>query len=125
MAGSLRDDKTPAFFADPILAARIEAIKQLAGSLTDRVAVMDRNFNVIYANESTWSSASARNSDGRQAKCYEAFAHRTDPCGTCPAIKVFDAPEVQSVSCHSGGDGTACGMHQAFPLVSGQGDTGS
>jgi len=125
MAGSLRDNKTPAFFADPILVARIEAIQQLAGSLTDRVAVMDRSFNVIYANESTWSSASARNSDGRQAKCYEAFAHRTDPCGTCPAIKVFDAPEVQSVSCHSGGDGTACGMHQAFPLVSGQGDTGS
>jgi two-component system, NtrC family, response regulator HydG len=125
MAGSLGDDNPSAPFADPILAARLEAIKQLAGGLTDRVAVMDRSFNVIYANESAWSSASTRNSDGRRAKCYEAFAHRTDPCGTCPAIKVFDTPEIQSVSCRSGGDGTACGMHQAFPLASDRGDIGS
>ena len=125
MAGSLGNKKTPAPFADPILAARVEAIKQLAGGLTDRVAVMDRSFNVIYANESAWSSASVRNADGRRAKCYEAFAHRTNPCGTCPAVKVFDAPDVQSVSCHSGGDGTACGMHQAFPLASGPGDIDS
>ncbi|MBH0192721.1 MAG: sigma-54-dependent Fis family transcriptional regulator [Nitrospira sp.] len=125
MAGSLENNKAPAPFADPILAARIEAIKQLAGGLTDRVAVMDRSFNVIYANESAWSSASTRDSAGRRSKCYEAFAHRTDPCGTCPAIKVFDAPEIQSVSCQSGGDGTACGMHQAFPLASGPGDIGS
>jgi two-component system, NtrC family, response regulator HydG len=125
MAGSLDDDNRPASFADPILAARLEAIKQLAGGLTDRVAVMDRSFNVIYANESAWSSASTRSSDGRRAKCYEAFAHRTDPCGTCPAVKVFDAPDVQSVSCRSGGDGTACGMHQAFPLASDRGDIGS
>jgi two-component system response regulator HydG len=125
MAGSFKDDKTPAPFTDPILAARLEAIKQLAGGLTDRVAVMDRSFNVIYANESAWSSASVRNADGHRAKCYEAFAHRADPCGTCPAIKVFDAPEVQSVSCHSGGDGTACGMRQAYPLASGPGGIGS
>lgn len=125
MVGSPKDNKAPASFADPILAARLEAIKQLAGGLTDRVAVMDRSFNVIYANESAWSSASTGDSDGRRAKCYEAFAHRTDPCGTCPAIKVFDAPDVQSVSCHSGGDGTACGMHQAFPLTSDRGDVGS
>jgi two-component system response regulator AtoC len=125
MAGLLDDDTRPAPFADPILAARLEAIKQLAGGLTGRVAVMDRSFNVIYANESAWSSASTRDSDGRLAKCYEAFAHRTDPCGTCPAVKVFDAPDVQSVSCHSGGDGTACGIHQAFPLASGRGDIGS
>ncbi|MBH0197472.1 MAG: sigma-54 factor interaction domain-containing protein, partial [Nitrospira sp.] len=86
---------------------------------------MDHSFNVIYANESAWSSASTRDSDGRLAKCYEAFAHRSDPCGTCPAIKVFDTPEIQSVSCQSGGDGTACGMHQAFPLASGHGDISS
>jgi two-component system response regulator AtoC len=125
MAGSLGNTKTPAPFADPILAARLEAIKQLAGGLTGRVAVMDHSFNVIYANESAWSSASVRNSGGHRAKCYEAFAHRTDPCGTCPAVKVFDAPEVQSVSCRSGVDGTACGMHQAFPLASSRGDIGS
>jgi two-component system response regulator AtoC len=125
MAGSPKDDKTPAPFADPILAARLEAIKQLAGGLTGRVAVMDRSFNVVYANESAWSSVSIRSSGSHRAKCYEAFAHQTDPCGTCPAIKVFDAPGIQSVSCSSGGDGTACGMHQAFPLASSRGEIGS
>ena len=51
MAGSHREEANHPF-TDPILTARLEAIKQLAGGLTDRVAVMDRNFNVIYANES-------------------------------------------------------------------------
>ena len=125
MAGSPEDDKPTPPFTDAILAARLEAIRQLAAGLTDRVAVMDHQFNVIYANESAWSSASVRNSDNRQAKCYEAFAHQANPCGTCPAIKVFEAPGVQSVSCSSGGDGTACGMHQAFPLLTSQGEVAS
>ncbi|MEP6891348.1 MAG: sigma-54 dependent transcriptional regulator, partial [Nitrospirota bacterium] len=86
-----------------------------------RVAVMDRGFNVIYANESAWSEDVPRGS-GHQAKCYEAIAHRNDPCGTCPATKLYESPEVQSVACSSGGDGTACGMHQAFPLVSSNGE---
>ncbi len=112
-------------FTDPILAARLEAIKQLAGGLAGRVAVMDHHFNVIYANESAWSSAAVRNADNRRAKCYEAFAHQADPCGTCPAIKVFEEPGIQSVSCPSGGDGTACGMRQAFPLLTGKGEIAS
>jgi two-component system response regulator AtoC len=125
MAGSLGGDKPAPPFPDAVLAARLEAIKQLAGGLTDRVAVMDRRFNVIYANESAWSSAAVRNSSGQWAKCYEAFAHQSDPCGTCPAIKIFEGPGVQSVSCSTGGEGTACGMHQAFPLTTGRGDVGS
>lgn len=125
MAGAPENDKPTAPFTDPILAARLEAIQQLAGGLAGRVAVMDHQFNVIYANESAWSSAAVRNSDHRRTKCYEAFAHHTAPCGTCPAIKVFEAPGVQSVACSTGGDGTACGMHQAFPLMSGQGEVAS
>ena len=35
---------------------------------------------------------------------------------------MYESPEVQSVACSSGGDGTACGMHQAFPLVSSSGE---
>lgn len=112
-------------FSDPILLARLEAIAQLASGLTDRVAVMDRHFNVVYANEPAWSSAATMKPESRRAKCYEAFAHRADPCEVCPAVKVFEAPEVWSVSCSVGGDGTACGMHQAFPLVTGGGDVGS
>jgi two-component system response regulator AtoC len=85
---------------------------------------MDRNFNVIYANDFAWSEGATQLS-GHQAKCYEAFAHRIDPCGTCPATRMYESPEVQSVACSSGGDGTACGMHQAFPLVSSSGEVES
>ncbi len=120
MAGSQKDRTTVPLPTDPILAARLEAIKQLASGVSERVAVMDRDFNVIYANESAWSEEAFQLSD-HQAKCYEAFAHRLDPCGTCPATKMYESPEVQSVACSSGGDGTACGMHQAFPLVSASG----
>jgi two-component system, NtrC family, response regulator HydG len=121
MAGSQKLSTSVPSCADPILAARLEAIKQLAGGLSERVAVMDRGFNVIYANESAWSEDVPRGS-GHPAKCYEAFAHRSDPCGTCPATTLYESLEVQSVACSSGGNGTACGMHQAFPLVSSNGE---
>ena len=121
MAGSQKLPTNVPSSTDPILTARLEAIKQLACGLSDRVAVLDRDFNVIYANESAWSEDAAQLS-GHQAKCYEAFAHRNDPYGTCPATKLYESPEVQSVACSSGGDGTACGMHQAFPLVSSSGE---
>ena len=124
MAGSQRKLSTVLSCPDPILAARLEVIKQLAGGSSDRVAVLDRDFNVIYANESAWSEHASRRSD-HQAKCYEAFAHRNDPCGTCPAKKMYESPDVRSVACSSGGDGTACGMHQAFPLVSSSGQVES
>jgi two-component system response regulator HydG len=124
MAGSQKEFSVTHPFTDSILAARLEAIKQLAGGSSDRVAVLDRDFNVIYANESAWSEDAPRRSS-YQAKCYEAFAHRSDPCGTCPATKIYDSPDVQSVACSSGGDGTACGMHQAFPLVSSSGEVES
>ncbi|MBH0203811.1 MAG: sigma 54-interacting transcriptional regulator [Nitrospira sp.] len=86
---------------------------------------MDPSFNVVYANEAAWAVDQTQTPRRPHAKCYEAFAHRTDPCGTCPAIKVFEAPEVQCVSCSSGGDGTTCGMQQAFPLADAQGTVAS
>lgn len=125
MSGSPEDQPTITPFTDPILAARLEAIKQLAQGLSDRVAVMDRSFNVVYANEAAWSVDQTEPNQRSHAKCYEAFAHRADPCGTCPAMKVFEAPEVQCVSCSSGGDGTACGMQQAFPLADASGAVAS
>jgi len=124
MAGSQKETSTVHPFTDPILVARLEAIKQLGGGLSERVAVLDREFNVIYANESAWSEEAPRLS-GHQAKCYQAFAHRSDPCGICPATKLYESSEVLSLACSSGGDGTACGMHQAFPLVSSGGDVES
>jgi two-component system, NtrC family, response regulator HydG len=124
MAGSQKLSSRVHPFTDPILAARLEAITQLAGGFSERVAVLDREFNVIYANESA-GAEDAIHVSSHQAKCYEAFAHRNDPCGACPATKLYESPEVQSVACSSGGNGTACGMHQAFPLVSSSGEVES
>ncbi|MCX5724252.1 MAG: sigma-54 dependent transcriptional regulator [Nitrospirae bacterium] len=124
MAGSHKEHSAVHPFTDPILAARLEAIKQLAGGFSERVAVVDRNFNVIYANELAWSEEPSLSSD-HSAKCYEAFAHRADPCGTCPATNLYESPDVRSVACSSGGDGAACGMHQAFPLVASSGEVES
>ena len=44
MAGSHIPEAPASPFSDPILNARIEAIRQLADGLSDRVAVMDRQF---------------------------------------------------------------------------------
>ena len=112
-------------FADPILAARLEALRQLADGLTDRVAVMDRDLNVVYANDAAWTKDGGAATAGKPAKCYQAFVQLEDPCGTCPAESVFETREVRTVACNSSGDGTACGMHQAFPLMSASGDVGS
>ncbi len=50
MAGSHIPEAPASPFSDPILNARMEAIRQLADGLSDRVAVMDRQFNVLYVN---------------------------------------------------------------------------
>jgi two-component system response regulator AtoC len=50
MAGSHPPATPLSPFADPILAARLEALRQLADGLTDRVAVIDRDLNVVARN---------------------------------------------------------------------------
>ena len=110
MAGSLPDESARSPFSDPIIAARIEAIRQLAGGMSDRVAVMDSEFNVVYANASAWTDRAPDEAPAQSAKCYQAFADRADPCEACPATKVFESPEVQAVSCAAKGDGAACGI---------------
>ena len=125
MAGS-HSTKPPAqSFEDPILTARLEAIRQLAGGLSDRVMVLDRDFRIVYANEAAWVGEPHSRHDAHPARCYEAFLRRSDPCDACPASKLFESSGVSSVSCAASGDGTACGMRQAFPLLSGQGETAS
>ena len=125
MAGSLHNSSKPFPLTDPIILARLEAIKQLAGGISERVAVIDQDFNVVYANAAAWSISSGGRGHRQQAKCYQAFADRADPCGDCQAIKVFESHDVQCVSCTAGGDGTTCGMQQAFPLLAGNGEVES
>ncbi|HEY7531802.1 MAG TPA: PAS domain-containing protein, partial [Nitrospiraceae bacterium] len=112
----------PSVLKDPVLTARLEAIKQLAGGLTDRVAVMDRDFNVVYANESAWTKRAHDGAEVHPAKCYEAFAQRNDTCESCPTIKLFESPEVQSISSAGIEAGIPCDMRQAFPLASDRGE---
>ena len=68
MAGSRSEEALGGPFADPILAARLEALKQLADGLTDRVAVMDQEYNIVYANDSAWGSVAERQRTNRPAK---------------------------------------------------------
>jgi two-component system response regulator AtoC len=125
MAGSHEDVARELPSGDPILKARVEAIKQLAEGLSDRVAVMDRNFNVIYANASAWTGASMGDKSNGPTKCYEAFAQRNDACDTCPAVEVFDASDAESTCSTAPDIATACGMHQVFPLTSSRGEVDS
>jgi two-component system response regulator AtoC len=125
MAGSHAPAPSLSPFADPILAARLEALRQLADGLTDRVAVMDRDLNVVYANGAAWAHGGSEAPVSKPAKCYQAFVQMEDPCGTCPAESVFETREVRTIACNSSGDGTACGMHQAFPLMTTSGEVGS
>ena len=125
MAGSPSQSHLSGPFTDPILSARLEALKQLADGLTDRVAVMDQEYNLIYANEPAWGRLGEAQRLTKSAKCYEAFLQMSNPCGSCPATTVFETGTVQTISCGSAVDGTACGMRQAFPLVSAKGDVAS
>lgn len=115
MAGSY-PEAAASPFSDPILNARMEAIRQLADGLSDRVAVMDRQFNVLYVNHEDRSLEMPGLSHPKRIKCYQAFAHRTDPCDVCPAAEVFDASSSENVSCADAQSTTACGMQRAFPL---------
>ena len=113
MAGS-SSDNTFLPIHDPILAARLETVGQLAGALTERVAVVDRQFNVLYANDTSPSGKTPGHAT--TVKCYQAFARRTDPCDVCPSIHVFDVPKSDGISCKNGAT-TPCGMKRALPLL--------
>ena len=122
MAGS----HTPVFpfiaFQDPILSARLEALKLLADGLPEHVVVLDRNLNVVYANEAAWSSTSRPDPGVSPSKCYEAFVSRDNPCASCPARNVLESRETHTVSCSADADGPPCGIREALPLMSAQGE---
>ena len=111
---------------DPVLAARVEAIRVLADRQSQRVMVIGPDLTVIYANRAALSEeGEGSNMPSKPAKCYEAMLHRQDPCGACPATEVFSSGEVKSVACSVDGEGYACGISQAFPLNTSVGRTDS
>ena len=110
---------------DPVLAARVEAIRPLAAHQSERVIVIGPDLTVIYANRAAWPAEELPITPSKPAKCYEAMLRRQDPCGDCPATEVFASGQVKSVGCSTGGAGHACGMSQAFPLKASTGRTDS
>ena len=102
---------------DPILTARLEAISQLAGEISERVAVMDRDFNLVYTNTDASAEQRSASQRTRPAKCYETLLDRSEPCDTCPAVKIFHGHHVQHVVCSTEEDRPPCGMQHAFPLA--------
>lgn len=109
--------------ADPVLVARLEAIRALAERQADRVIVVGPDLTVIYANRAGWPREALPFKPSKPAKCYEAVLHRKDPCGSCPATEVFASGDVKTVACSSRGDGHACGISQVYPLKSSAGTT--
>jgi transcriptional regulator with GAF, ATPase, and Fis domain len=112
-------DRTAAI-DDPILAARVETIAHLGGAVTERVAVIDRQFNVLYAND----EGPNRSEHGNADKCYHAFAHRREQCDVCPATEVFDSVDGAGVSC-APANTTPCAMKKALPLLGQDGGVAS
>jgi two-component system response regulator AtoC len=94
----------------------------LADGLPDRVVVLDRKLNMLYANEAAWPGMPH---DERPLKCYEALINRRHPCAYCPATTVFESREVLILSGSLHGPDTACAMRRVVPLMSATGDVGS
>jgi two-component system response regulator HydG len=110
---------------DPVLAARLEALQLLAEGSSDRIMVIGPDQRVIYANQAAWSGAGYDGAPARPAKCYEALLHQSDPCTACSIREVFDKTDVRPVPCPVHGDGSACGMERAYPLMAGDQQTGA
>ena len=115
MAGSRSNDGYAPY--DPVLTARIDAISQLAEGLSDRIAIIDSQFNILYANCAASQEQPIKTvSPSQPDKCFHVFAHQTDPCEGCPAMQVFDGSRGRNVAYESEGE-TPCGMQRALPLV--------
>ena len=109
---------------DPLMSRCPDALRRVADSAFDRVAVLDRDFNVMYATVSTWSAAQT-SPDGRRMKCYEVLLHTPDPCKVCPAAELFRRPALGMPSDLLPAETSACGMHRAVPMMSSRGDVAS
>ncbi|BCA56338.1 Sensory sigma-54 dependent transcriptional regulator [Nitrospira sp. KM1] len=104
---------------------RIETISQLGAVLSDRIAIMDRQFNITYMNGPAESGAFEELKEVKLGKCYETFTRRLEPCESCPAVRMFDHRDPRSGCCDVTLERAACGLYQAFPLLTGQGQVGS
>ncbi|MBM4134197.1 MAG: sigma-54-dependent Fis family transcriptional regulator [Nitrospira sp.] len=123
MAGSRRDSiPTPLTPDDPILAAHLESVRAFGERLNEPIAVIDRQFNLVYANKPAHESPDCREIETPAVKCHTAFVGQSDPCPTCPAQQVFDGLDFKQVVEQLPSDTTTCGVVETFPLHSADGE---
>ncbi len=122
MAGSQTEQaQSNRAITDPVLLARLESVRLLAGELHLPVAVIDANCNIIYANQLVPSNGAPRTAGRLLNKCYAAFFGRSVPCSVCPAKELFHSGQQQTVPGSLVGDETSCDIVQAHPLMSSDG----
>src|SRR5215831_2733357 len=123
MAGSLAQPPAAKRRTDPVLRARLETISQLAGGVTDRVAVVDRDGTVVYANEAArrplWPGEAGR----LPATCDDVLGCPRERCAACPSLTLFASSPVPSGAVPRRDARFPCGLLQAFPLASDRGET--
>ncbi len=123
MAGSRRDSTIPPFTPDdPVLAAHLKSVRAFGERLNEPIAVIDRQFNLVYANKPAHDSPDCREIETPAVKCHTAFAGQSDPCPTCPAQQVFDGLDFKQVIEQVPPDATTCGVVETFPLHSADGE---
>lgn len=123
MAGS-RQDRTPGSFRtdDPALRAHLESVRAFGERLHEPIAVIDRQFNLVYANRPAYDSPDCREVETPAVKCHAAFVGQSAPCPTCPAQRVFDGLDGKQVVGRCSPDTPTCGVVETFPLHSADGE---
>ncbi len=123
MAGSLAQPPAAKNRTDPVLRARLETISQLAGGVTDRVAVVDRDGTVVYANEAARGPLRPGGAGRPPATCDDVLGCPRERCAACPSLTLFASSPVPSGSAPRSDARLPCGLSQAFPLASARGET--
>nr|MBI3612688.1 sigma-54-dependent Fis family transcriptional regulator [Nitrospirota bacterium] len=122
MAGSRRDSSiVPLTPDDPVLAAHLESVRAFGERLNEPIAVIDRQFHLIYANKPAHDSPDCREIEAPAVKCHAAFVGQSDPCSTCPAQQVFNGLDFKAVIERLPPNATTCGVVETFPLHSADG----
>lgn len=122
MAGSRQhNNAAPLAPADPVLAAHLESVRAFGERLSEPIAVIDRQFNLVYANKPAHESPDCREVETPAVKCHAAFVGQSDPCPTCPAQQVFEGRDFKQVVEQLPPGATTCGVVETFPLHSANG----
>ncbi len=107
---------SPLARGDAALHAHLDAIRSLGERASEPVAVIDRHFNLVYANRQAHDSADCHTLGAGAVKCHAAFVGQSNPCPTCPAQQAFEEdcglPDTESGPLQT----VSCGAIETFPL---------